>query len=172
MKASRKIILGAALTATTMSFIALVVIRDDIQAKFVKDENWKFKTIDISNFNRLEFSRNYKAEIVSGLDYEVEIAVSDSTNGYPQVKEADSTLYFSDDDADSTIQRTVRVRIKMPVLKSLRGRSGSEILIRNFQADSMTVSIEKGCALKGTDNVIRHLTFRAGDARMEWTNSP
>jgi Putative auto-transporter adhesin, head GIN domain len=173
MKASGKIIMGAALTVTTMSFVALVIIRDDIQAKFVTDENWKFRTINVGKFNRLEFSSNYHAEIVSGLDYEVEIATNDSTSDYPQVREADSTLYFTSKYADSTTaQKIINVRIKMPVLKSVLGRSGSEILIRNFQADSMIVSIEKGCALKGKDNVIKHLTFRAGDAQLEWTKSP
>jgi hypothetical protein len=66
----------------------------------------------------------------------------------------------------------IRARITMPFLKSIRGSTGSEISIRNFQADSMTVHIEKGCVLKGKENVIKFLTFQVGDVPLEWRNNP
>jgi hypothetical protein len=169
MKTSQKIILGAGLMATTMIFTTMVIIRDDIQTLFVKDDNLSFKSIDVGAFDQLEFSKNYQADIRSGLDYIVEIAVQDSTRVHPELKLLDGTLYFSSHNADSLI---IKARITMPVLKSVWGSAGSEITIRNFKSDSMAVSIEKGCVLKGKGNVIKYLTFRSGDALMEWTNNP
>ncbi|MCD9019177.1 GIN domain-containing protein [Parachryseolinea silvisoli] len=173
MKTSQKIILVAVAMITILIVVIMIIVRDDIQLLFVKDKDWNFKTIAVDEFQRLDFSANYHAEVVSGLEYSVEIAVKDSTHVFPLVKEVDGTLYFSEPDADSLVTNPViKVRITMPLLRSVWGRRGSEITIRNFQSDSLTVSIEKGCKLRGKDNTIRFLTFRTGDALVEWTNNP
>lgn len=172
MKTSQKIILVAIAMVTVLIFITMIIIRDDIQTLFVKDKDWDFKTIAVDKFDRLDFSANYQADVVSGLEYSVEIAVKDSTHVFPDVKAVDGTLYFSERDADSLVTNPmIKVRITMPLLKSVWGRTGSEITIRNFQSDSLTVSIEKGCKLKGKDNVINFLTFRTGDALVEWAQN-
>lgn len=173
MKTSQKIILTATAIITILIFTMMILIRDDIETLFVKDDEWTFKSIAVDKFDRLEFSANYQADVVSGLAYSVEIAVKDSTRIFPEVKAVDGTLYFSDGDADSLITKPIiKARITMPLLKSVWGRTGSEITIRNFQSDSMTVRVEKGCVLKGKENVIKFLTFRAGDALVEWRNNP
>lgn len=173
MKTSQKIILGSAAIISLLIFIIMVIIRDDIQIQFVKEDEWKFKTVAVEKFDRLEFSANCQADVVSGLEYSVEIAVKDSSRIIPEVKQVDCTLYFSDRDADSLMTKPmIKVKIKMPLLKSVRGRTGSEIIVRNFQSDSLTVSIEKGCLFKGKENVIKFVTFQAGDALVEWTNNP
>ncbi|MEJ7646076.1 MAG: hypothetical protein WKF87_15890 [Chryseolinea sp.] len=172
MKTSQKIILVATGITTVLIFTTMIIIRDDIQTLFFKDADWNFKTVALSKFDRLDFSANYEAEIVSGLQYSVEIAVQDSTRIFPDVKALDGTLYFSKPDADSLISNPIiKVRITMPLLKSVLGHTGSQITIRNFRSDSLTVNIEKGCVLKGKDNAIDFLTFRTGDALVEWTKS-
>ena len=60
----------------------------------------------------------------------------------------------------------------MPLLKMVRGRTRSQITVRNFQADSLMVSIEKDCIFKGRENTIKFLTLRSGDALVEWRNTP
>jgi hypothetical protein len=173
MKTSQKIILVSVAMITILIFITMIIVRDDIQSLFVKDKEWNFKTIAVDKFHRLDFSANYHAEVVSGMEYSVEVAVKDSTRVFPLVKAVDGTLFFSGQVADSSISNpTIKVRITMPLLRSVWGRTGSEIRIRNFQSDSLTVSIEKGCKLKGKDNTIRFLTFQTGDALVEWTNNP
>jgi hypothetical protein len=173
MKTSQKIILAAATSITVLIIITMVIIRDDIQTLLVKDKEWNFKTIAFENFDRLDFSANYEADVVSGLEYSVELAVKDSTRVTPDVKAVDGTLYFSVRDSDSLrTEPIVKVRITMPLLKMVTGRTGSQITIRNFQADSLTVSIEKDCIFKGKENTIKFLTFRSGDALVEWMNNP
>ena len=173
MKTSQKIILAAATIITILIITTMIIIRDDIQMLFVEDKEWNFKTIAIENFDRLDFSANYEADVVSGLAYSVELAVKDSSGVMPDVKAVDGTLYFSARDSDSLrTETTIKVRITMPLLKMVWGRTGSQITIRNFQSDSLTVSIEKDCLFKGKENAIKFLTFRSGDALVEWTNNP
>lgn len=173
MKTSQKIILAAAIMITTLIITTMIIIRDDIQTLLVKDKKWNFKTIAIENFDRLDFSANYEADVVSGLAYSVELAVKDSSRVTPDVKVVDGTLYFAARDADSlSTEPTIKVRITMPLLKMVWGHKGSQITIRNFQSDSLTVSIEKDCIFKGKENTIKFLTFRSGDALVEWTNNP
>lgn len=173
MKTSQKILLVVVAMITMLIFITMIIIRDDIQTLFVKDKDWNFKPITVGEFHRLDFSANYQAEVVSGMEYSVEIAVKDSTRIFADVRLVDGTLYFSERDADSLVTNPIiKVRITMPLLKSVWGRTGSEIIIRNFQSDSLTVSIEKGCKLKGIENAIRFLSFKTGDALVEWTNNP
>jgi hypothetical protein len=173
MKTSQKIILAAATVITVLIIITMIIIRDDIQTLFVKDKEWNFKTLAIGNFDRLDFSANYEADVVSGLEYSVELAVKDSLRVTPDVKAVDGTLYFAARSADSlSTEPIVKVRITMPLLKAVSGRKHSQITVRNFQADSLTVSIEKDCIFKGKQNEIKALTFRSGDALVEWTNNP
>jgi hypothetical protein len=173
MKTSQKIILITVAIITVLIFITMIIVRDDIQSLLVEDNDWNFKIISVDKFHELDFSANYHADVVSGMEYSVEVAVKDSTRVFPLVKVVDGTLYFSEPDVDSLVTKPiVKVRITMPLLRSVWGRRGSEITLRNFQSDSMTVSIEKGCKLKGKDNTIRFLTFRTGDALVEWINNP
>jgi hypothetical protein len=173
MKTSQKIILAAATSITILIITTMIIIRDDIETLFVKDKEWNFKTIDIGKFDRLDFSENYEAEVVSGLEYSVEVAVKDSSGVEPNVRAVDGTLYFAAPDADSlSTEPVIKVRITMPLLKEISGRKRSQITVRNFQADSLMVTIEKDCRFKGKENTIKFLTFRSADALVEWTNNP
>lgn len=172
MKTSQKIILAAATIITILIITTMIIIRDDIETLFVKDKEWNFKTIAIGNFDRLDFSANYEADVVSGLEYSVELAVKDSARVTPDVKAVDGTLYFATRDDSLNTEPIIKVRITMPLLKMVLGRARSQITVRNFQADSLMVSIEKGCLFKGKENTIKFLTFRSGDALVEWTNNP
>jgi len=173
MKTSQKIILASATIVTILIITTMIIIRDDIQTLLVKDKEWNFKRIAIENFDGLDFSANYEAEVVSGLAYSVELAVKDSGHVTPDVRAVDGTLYFSARDSDSSRTETnIKVRITMPLLKSVWARTGSQITIRNFRSDSLMVSIEKDCMFKGKENAIKFLTFRSGDALVEWTNNP
>jgi hypothetical protein len=173
MKTSQRILLAVTAILSILIFTTMILIRDDIETQFVKDDGWNFKSIAVDQFDRLEFGANYQADIVSGMEYSVEIAVNDSVHVVPAVNAIGGTLYFSSRVADSLITKpAIRTRITMPFLKSLRGSTGSEISIRNFQADSMTVRIEKGCVLKGKENAIKFLTFQVGDVLLDWRNNP
>jgi hypothetical protein len=173
MKASQKIILVVVAMITVLIFIIMIIVRDDIQLLFVQDKDWNFKSIAVEKFQRLDFAAGYHADVVSGMDYSVEVAVKDSARVFPLVKAVEGTLYFSEPDTDSLVTNPIiKVRITMPLLKSVWGRRGSEITLRNFQADSMTVSVEEGCKFRGKDNTIQYLTFRTGDALVEWIKNP
>jgi len=158
---------------TILIVSTMIIIRDDIQTLLVKEKEWNFRTIATGDFYQLDFSANYEAEVVSGLEYSVELAVKDSSRVTPDIKAVDGTLYFASRDADPlSTEPMIKVRITMPLLKMVWGRSHSEITVRNFQADSLTVSIEKDCIFKGRENTITFLTFRSGDALVEWRNTP
>ena len=113
MKTSQKIILAAATIITILIITTMIIIRDDIQMLFVEDKQWNFKMIAIENFDRLDFSANYEAEVVSGLAYSVELAVKDSSRVTPDLKEVDGTLYFAARDSDSLrTETTIKARIQ------------------------------------------------------------
>jgi hypothetical protein len=175
MKTSQKIILIAALIITSLMIVSMVVIRDDIQTIFnQKALADAFEQIPVEKFESVDFSANWSVVIRQGTEHKLEISSNDKSSFQPVIKNIDGTLYFAMDTTqlkESTGK--LRAKITAPTLKAISSVSGTQIHLSNFQSDSLTVSIEDGCVFTGTDNTIKHLSFKSsGDARIQLNETP
>ena len=161
MKTSRKILLAVAGFILVLFFITIMLLRNGVQSLQQKaDLKHKYKAMSVKDFEKLDFSSHWFVRIRQGKTCKIESTADKNTLLKPTLENINGTLYFKiDTTAEKENADSIYVRITMPSLKEIKAVNGTEILIENFQADSLSVILENGCVFKGVNNTIRHVSF-------------
>lgn len=174
-KTSKKILITAFVFITVLLIGSMIIVRDDIETLFTTRTALEgFKPLSIEKFEHIDFSANWSVTIKQGLAYKLEIANKDSSEVKTLIRVEKKTLYFSLDTIQSTgTPENIKVRITTPSLKSITSLRGTRIHLSNMKSDSLTVDIQDGCVVTGTDNSFKFVSFKSsGDARIELRTTP
>jgi hypothetical protein len=171
MRTSKKILLAIAGFLIVLLIVFLMILRNSIQSIHSKAElKYKYKTVTVGNFEKLDFSSHWIVRIRQGKECKVELAVKGDSLMKPGLENSNGTLYFT---VDSIFVKentdSLRVRITMPSLKAIKAVRGTEIHLANFNSDSLHVILENGCIFIGDNNNIRYVSLKtSGDNRLQF----
>ncbi len=174
-KTSKKILITAFGLVTVLLISSMIIIRDDIETSFTTRTALEgFKPLSVEKFERVDFSANWSVTIKHGPAYKLEIANNDSSVLKPRIHAENKTLYFSVDTIQSTgALGNIRVRITTPELKAITSLRDTHIHLSNMKSDSLTLDIQDGCVVTGTDTRFKFVSFKSsGDARIELSTTP
>gem|GEM_PF-1296872 len=163
MKLSHKLLLGVAVGVVALLSTSIVTLRNHIDRVFSGTPEEKlFRVIPVEEFETADFSANWDVTIKQGTEYKLEVAVRDGNSYQPVIKNINGILYLSVDTVQSAgTNERIRARLTTPVLRALRSVRGTQVHLRNFQADSLIVSIEEGGLFNGVDNSIQNISFQS-----------
>jgi hypothetical protein len=174
MKTSKKILLLVAGSIIVSLVIYVVILRNAVQSKQSKAGLMhEYKTVSVDNFDKLDFSSHMIVRIKQGKDCEVEIITDKESILKPSVENINGTLHcMIDSIPEKENTGNIELRITMPLLQEIKATEGTEIHLTNFQADSLTVILENGCAFSGKNNTLKHVSFQtSGDNRLQITST-
>jgi len=174
MKTSKKILLFVAGFIIVLLILYVGVLHKTVQTIRSTDESKHHrKTLSVNNFEKLDLSSRLIVRIKQGKDCEVEIITDKNSLLKPSVENINGTLHCT---IDSTLEKedtgSIQLRITMPLIQEIKATQGPEIYLANFQADSLRVILENGCAFTGKNNTIKQVSFKtSGDNRLQITST-
>ena len=174
MKTSRKILIAVAGLILVTFFIAILLLRNDVQSLVQKDVlKYKYQSVNVNDFEKLYFSSHWIVRIRPGKTCKVESTAGENAFLKPTMENINGTLYFKiDTTAAKENTDSIYVRITMPSLKEIKAVNGTTIQIENFQVDSLCVMLENGCVFKGINNTIKHTSFKtSGENQLDITKT-
>lgn len=173
MKTSKKILLFTAGLIIVLLMIYVGIFHKTVQTLHLTDElKHQHKTVSVANFEKLNLSSRLIVKIKQGKDCEVEIITDKNSLMKPDIENIDGTLHCS---IDSTLENensgNIQLRITMPLLQEIKAKHGTEIVLENFQADSLRIILENACVFRGKNNTLKSVSFNtSGDTRLELTS--
>lgn len=165
MKSSKRILLVTGGIVMVGVIVSLVVVRD-VAIQFIRktEAESNYKTVPVTDFERVDFSANWNVRIRQGNEYKVELAAGDSSLK-PKLTNIDGTLYFDAGSTDSLANTTsLFAKITTPYLKGVKARRGTTISLENFQADSIDLVLEDGNTFTGYNNQFSYVLFKTSGA--------
>ena len=172
MKTSNKIILSVGGLVLASFITSLYIFRTDLQKVLVRfDAKSNFKTVPFNNFENLDFSSKWIVNIKQGSEFKVELASDQKTLLKPKLENIDGTLFFKIEtpDGDSTSD-SIRARITVPILKSIKAAAGTKIHLAKFVSDSLKIILENGCAFTGHNGDFKNQSFKtSGEVFLQLT---
>ena len=170
MKSSKKVLLGTVILIIAGGIVGLMFMRNHARWWLRKTEAESgFRTMEAGTFERLYFSEHWSVDIRQGNEYKVQVAVNDQPALNPWLENVAGTLYFKTD--TSVINSgNVRAKVEVPDLQVIKAVRGTQILLRDFQSDSIRLELENGCVFTGRNNKFTYMGFTtSGDVSVQLT---
>lgn len=174
MKTSKKILLFIAGFIIVLLIIYVGILHKTVQTiRSVDESKHQHKTLSVSSFEKLDLSSRLIVRIKQGKDCEVEIITDKNSLIKPSLENIDGTLHCMIDSTSVKADTgSIQLRITMPLLQEIKAKQGTVIYLANFQADSLRVILENGCAFTGKNNTIKQVSIKtSGDNRVQITST-
>lgn len=108
------------------------------------------QSYDFADFDRLELSHGFAAEITAGDGYQVEVTVNDNLVDYLQVEQQGRTVKIGLQPYTVVSNTRLQARITLPVLVSLGASGGSRTNLTGFASgESMQFNLSGGSQVQG-----------------------
>lgn len=162
MKASKKLLLIVAGLITILLVISLIVLRRDIKTLKEKQTFIEYQLVPVESFSSVDFSSNWIVQVKQGKDCKVELAI-DKDSGYnPTLDNKNETLYFSVNPVQA-IDNTegLHARVTAPFLHFIKAKGNTEIVMKNYWSDSLTVVLSDSSTFSGKNNDFTKVKFKA-----------
>jgi hypothetical protein len=155
MQPSKKLLLTIAALLLILLITALSVLRKDMQVLLAEAGLInKYKTLQVGNFEALDFPANWNVRIRPGREYKVELPADDYSELESGVEKSNDTLYFRYAGASDS-SRSIDVRITSPSLRSIKAAPGTRIYLQNFRTDSLWVSLgDSGSFISKNNHIV------------------
>ena len=162
MKTSKKILIILAGFIIILLIVSLIVLRKDIGTLMEKQTFIEYKTIPVEEFASVEFSSNWTVQVKQGKDCKVELAIEEGNDLMPALESKDEILYFSVD-TQRIIENTANIhaRVTAPVLNTIKAEGNTEIVMKNYWSDSLTVILSDSSTFSGKNNDFTSIKFKA-----------
>ena len=162
MKASKKLLLIVAGFITILLVISLVVLRRDIKTLKENQTFIEYQLVPVESFSSIDFSSNWIVQVKQGKDCKVELAMEETGNLKPKIENRDKILFFSLDPAQA-IDKTegLHARVTAPLLYFIKAKGNTEIIMKSYWSDSLTVILTDSSTFLGRNNEITQINFKA-----------
>lgn len=162
MKTSKKILIIVAGFIIILLIVMLIVLRKDIRTLREKQTFIVYKTIPVEEFASIEFSSNWKVQIKQGKDCKVELAVEEESGLVPVLENKYEILYFSID-TQQVIENpaSIHARVTAPFLNTITAEGNTDISMKNYWSDSLTVILSDSSTFSGKNNDFTNIKFKA-----------
>ena len=158
MKTSKKLLVTIAGLFIILLVISLFVLRRDIKTLKEKQTLIEYQLVSAKDFSSIDFSSNWIVQVKQGKDCKVELATDESGNYNPKLENKNETLCFSmDPDQESKIH----ARITAPLLHIIKAKGNTEIVMKNYWSDSLTVILTDSSTFLGMSNNFTQIQFKA-----------
>ena len=162
MKTSKIVLVIVAGLIIILLIVSLIVLRKNIGTLIEKHTFIEYKIVPIEAFASIEFSSNWAVQIKQGKDCKVELAVEEGSSLSPLLENKDEILYFIADTQRIISNTTsIQARVTSPFLYSIKAEGNTEILMKNFWSDSLTVILSDSSIYSGKNNDFTNIKFKA-----------
>jgi hypothetical protein len=162
MKTSKKLLILFAGFIIILLMFSLVILRRDIGTLMEKQAFIEYRATPIDEFKSVEFSSNWTVQIRQGKDCKVELAVKEVRGLIPVLENKDEILFFTTDTqflAENTAN--IRARLTAPFLNTIVAKGNTEIVMKNFWSDSLTVVLADSSTFSGKNNDFTNIIFKS-----------
>lgn len=164
MKTSKKLLLIIAGILIGILISTLILLRKDIKTLLAREILMEYKIVPSDKFVALDFSDNWIVTIKQGSNCKVELAVNENNNLHPVLENNDGTLYFTTDTTqEGNNSESIHAKITAPLLHVIKASDGTEILMKNFWSDSITIILSDSSKFSGKNNDFTNIIFKASD---------
>ena len=162
MKTSKYIITISAGIIILIMISTLFVLKRDMKSLTKTDLVVNYKTIQVNDFNIIHFSPYWDVIIKQGKDYKIELALNNSTGMETNMENVNGILYLKAvKKQDNQSADDLQIRITAPVLQEIIATGNTNIQLRNFWSDSLTVVLKDSSVFSGSNNDFTKITFKA-----------
>ena len=162
MKTSKKILIIVAGIIIGLMVTTLFILRKDIISLMANQSLIEYKPVPVDKFVALDFSANWKVTIKQGKDCKVEVALIESSNMQPMLKNKNGILFLTAQATqDNEDTESIHARVTAPLLHEIKAAGNTEILMKNFWSDSIAVILKDSSKFSGKNNDFTNIIFKA-----------
>lgn len=154
MKTSKKILLTIAVILVAIWTITLFMARKDMRLIMASRSVLEYKPVPVDKFNGLDFSSNWIVTIKQGKDCKLELAFEKGYTHKPELNIIHSTLYLRS-------AENIHARITAPSLQAIKAVGNTQIHMKTFWSDSLTVILQDSSSFSGSKNDFSYISFKA-----------
>jgi hypothetical protein len=101
-------------------------------------------------------------QVKQGKNCKVELAVEDVSGLKPALKNMGEILCFSADNQRIIDNKTsIHARVTAPFLNTIKAEGNTEIIMKNYWSDSLTVVLSDSSTFSGKNNDFTNIKFKA-----------
>lgn len=164
MKTSKKLLLILGGLIIVFLITTLFALRKDIKTLMESLDLIEYKAVTADKFVSLDFSSNWEVTIRQGKDCKIELALKENSNLQPILENKSGTLFLSTLAIhENKNTGTIYARVTAPILNEVKAVGNTEILMKNFWSDSITVILKDSSSFSGKNNDFTNIFFKALD---------
>lgn len=162
MKSSHKLLLGSMVFLLGLFIVGLFLLRSSVTSLLQEASlHSAYETIDVEPFHSLVIADKGQVRIKKARHFKLSVAQENGKLVKPGITNLNGMLKLASHSGTDSSKSAMpyRVKVQMPVLKSLKAGGDSQIFLEGFDNDSVEIVLNDGTSFTGKNNKFKNASF-------------